>query len=73
MYEITIIISMHPNRDAGFVHSKNLHPERMRFLFLFRGSSVVERMAVNHDVTGSNPVLGAKQSEQVRESLFSCK
>ena len=26
---------------------------------IFRGSSVVERSAVNADVTGSNPVLGA--------------
>lgn len=39
----------------------------MFFENLFRGSSVVERMAVNHLVVGSNPTPGAGQNEGMRE------
>ena len=55
---------------CSFIYKKEtINPATQRG-FLFPDSSVVEQLAVNQWVPGSNPGLGAIQNEQVRKSLF---
>lgn len=46
-------------RDVVLYKKITKIPLNKRVFYLFRDSSVVERVTVNHDVAGSNPALGA--------------